>query len=82
MIAVTESPEPMKRKLQSGGTTEMKCSISGARMGLGRFSIKRASLDALYDELLWGILMTLEFAGDSDGESCKASMTTIVLQFC
>jgi hypothetical protein len=43
----TLSREPMKRKRQSGGTTDMKCSIRGARMGFERFSIRRATLVAL-----------------------------------
>jgi len=41
------SGEPMNRNRQSGGTTDMKCSIRGARMGLGRFSIRRATLVSL-----------------------------------
>lgn len=42
----------MKRKRQSGGTTDMKCSMRGARMGLTRFSIRRATLEVLKGE--WG----------------------------
>lgn len=38
----------MKRNCQSGGTTDMKCSRIGARTALGRFSMRSATLDALY----------------------------------
>lgn len=38
----------MKRNCQSGGTTDIKCSRMGARIALGRFSMRRATLEALY----------------------------------
>lgn len=48
LIEATERGEPMKRNCQSGGTTDIKCSKMGARIALGRFSMRRATLEALY----------------------------------
>lgn len=47
LMNATLSSDPMKRKRQSGGTTAMKCSIRGARIGFERFSIRRATFEAL-----------------------------------
>jgi len=44
----------------------MKCSIRGARMGFGRFSIRRATREALKGEELW--LYSMEMRGRSEVE--------------
>ena len=51
----TEAGEPMKRNFQSGGTTDIKWRIKGARTGSARFSIRRATLDSLYRLMLGSV---------------------------
>lgn len=48
LTEATERGEPRKRNCQSGGTTDIKCSRIGARIALGRFSMRSATLEALY----------------------------------
>ena len=47
----TDSSDPMNRKRQSAGMAPMNCMISGASMGKGRFSTKKATLDSLYEDV-------------------------------
>lgn len=47
----TDSEEPMNRKRQSAGRTPMKCRISGASMGRGRFSTNNATFDSLNSDV-------------------------------
>jgi hypothetical protein len=49
MMSIEES-DPRKRNLQSGGNTATMCNNNGASIPSGRFSIRSATLLALYGE--------------------------------
>ena len=52
LTARTDSEEPMNRNRQSGGRTPMKWRISGASIGRGLFSTRKATLVSLKGDVL------------------------------
>lgn len=73
--AETEMALPIKRKRHSGGTTVMKWSMRGARMGFGRFSMRRATREALKGDF-GGPLYSRDIEGRLDAEGCQSSSKT------